>query len=101
VVHIPELGWTITARSRGPGVTRSEAEYNPSALAFEHRLMPLWYSSQFTTDVPHVPMFVIPYGFRGNPFGINVFNSTVMVFDSIAEYVFWSRKVGRNHRTAI
>jgi hypothetical protein len=87
VVRIPQLGWTIKARSPGPGVTTSEAEYDPLALASEHRLMPLWYSSQFTTDAPYVLMFVIPYGFGGNPFSINLFNSTVAVFDRIAEHV--------------
>jgi hypothetical protein len=31
---------------------------------------------------------VLPYGFGGNPFGINVFDSTVQVFNTIAAHVF-------------
>jgi hypothetical protein len=57
---------------------------NPQMMAHEHRLMPLWFASQFTIDAPYVLMMVIPYGFGGNPFGINVFGSTVQVFDAIA-----------------
>ena len=31
---------------------------------------------------------VLPYGFGGNPFGINVFDSTVQVLNTIAAHVF-------------
>jgi hypothetical protein len=88
VVHIPQLGWTVRARPSGPGVSTSIAEYDPHTLAHEHRFMPLWFASQFPTDAPYLLMFVIPYGFGGNPFGIDIFGSAVAVFDQIATHVF-------------
>jgi hypothetical protein len=88
IVDIRSLGWKLRARPNRTGVTTSEAEYNPVAIANEHRLMPLWYASQFATDGPYILLFVIPYGFGGNPFAINVFNSGVQVFDQISNHVF-------------
>ena len=88
VVRIKDLGWTVMGRKHPSGVVTSTAEYNPVALAQENRLMPLWFSSQFTVDAPYILMFVIPYGFGGNPFGIDIFGSAVELFDRIAAEVF-------------
>lgn len=92
VVHIRGLDWTVRTHPNAPGVTTSEASYKPAALAHEHRLMPLWYGSQFTTDSPYILLFVLPYGFGGNPFAINVFGSGTDLFDGIAAYVFGSAR---------
>jgi hypothetical protein len=88
IVRITELGWTLRAQPRLSGVATSTAEYDPGSLAHANRMMPLWFSSQFTTDAPYILMLVIPYGFGGNPFGIDVFGSTVDMFDRIAAHVF-------------
>jgi hypothetical protein len=88
ILRIPALNWTVTAHPSGPGVTTSNAEYNSDALAHEHRLMPLWFASQFTIDMPYILIFVLPYGFGGNPFAIDVSGSGVRLFDKIAAHIF-------------
>jgi hypothetical protein len=87
VVRIPGLDWIVRALPNASGVTTSEASYDPAALAHEHRFMPLWYASQFTTDSPYILLFVLPYGFGGNPFTIDVYGSATALFDRIAGHV--------------
>jgi hypothetical protein len=97
IVRINALGWTIRAHpNHRRRVITSEAEYNPAAIADAHRLMPLWFSSQFTQDAPYILIFDIPYGFGGNPFEIDVFGSTVQVFDGIAAHVFGPARTDRS-----
>ncbi len=97
IVRINALGWTIRAHpNHRRRVITSEAEYNPAAIAQAHRLMPLWFSSQFTQDAPYILIFYLPYGFGGNPFGIDVFGSTVQVFDEIAAHVFGPARTDRS-----
>jgi hypothetical protein len=88
VVRIDDLGWTVRGHKHPSGVISSIAEYDPALLAQENRQMPLWFSSQFTVDAPYILMFVMPYGFGGNPFGIDIFGSGVDVFDRIAAHAF-------------
>jgi hypothetical protein len=92
VVRINDLGWTVRGHRHLSGVTSSTAEYNAASIAHENRLMPLWFSSQFTVDAPYILMLVIPYGF-GNPFAIDPFGSTVDMFDRIATHVFGPGRV--------
>jgi hypothetical protein len=47
IVHIDPLGWTIRSHPGQQAVITSEAEYNPPVIAHKHRLMPLWFASQF------------------------------------------------------
>jgi hypothetical protein len=94
VVHIRELDWTVRVHLNARGVTTSEASYKPAALAHEHRLMPLWYGSQFTTDSAYILLFVLPYGFgEVNPFAIDVFGSTIKLIDGIAAHVFGPARI--------
>jgi len=66
-IRITDLDWDVVAHGRTNGVVTSTVSYDPAVLAVAEALMPIRFASQFTVDAPYILIFVLAYGFGGNP----------------------------------
>jgi hypothetical protein len=66
-IRITDLDWDVVAHGRTNGVVTSTVSYDHAVLAVAEALMPIRFASQFTVDAPYILIFVLAYGFGGNP----------------------------------